>query len=286
MDAYYRAVASGKIRQARSRGAGVVVRRFGRRRRSDGESPARAAAGRARRWWAGLRLRRAAARFNENNSIKRSFGGTWFPHSISLQQVPDGLYGVGGSTAGDRRRALDDQARERQDHERRAVLPRDAEGRHRDGDRRRCRGREGRHRRGSNARRRGRAARSRRARPTVEIKTDHRVRLFGIDLENATGAVVDNLGVVSSNVKSFANNARRSLADRARASRRGSDPDHDRRERSRVARPEGPGHQGLSSALREGARDDPQGPARRQRASWCRRPIRPRPRTMATSRGR
>jgi lysophospholipase L1-like esterase len=41
----------------------------------------------------------------------------------------------------------------------------------------------------------------------VEIKTDHRVRVFGIDLENVTGAVVDNLGVVSSNVKSFANNS-------------------------------------------------------------------------------
>jgi lysophospholipase L1-like esterase len=31
--------------------------------------------------------------------------------------------------------------------------------------------------------------------------------MFGIDLENTTGAVVDNLGVVSTNVKSFANNA-------------------------------------------------------------------------------
>jgi lysophospholipase L1-like esterase len=30
------------------------------------------------------------------------------------------------------------------------------------------------------------------------------VRLFGIDLENTTGAVVDNLGIVSVNVKSFA----------------------------------------------------------------------------------
>ena len=29
------------------------------------------------------------------------------------------------------------------------------------------------------------------------------MRLFGIDLENTSGAVVDNLGVVSINVKSF-----------------------------------------------------------------------------------
>ena len=37
-------------------------------------------------------------------------------------------------------------------------------------------------------------------------RTEHRVRLFGLDLENSSGAVVDNLGVVSVNVKSFANN--------------------------------------------------------------------------------
>ena len=40
----------------------------------------------------------------------------------------------------------------------------------------------------------------------IEIATEHRTRLFGIDLENGSGAVVDNLGVVSVNVKSFANN--------------------------------------------------------------------------------
>lgn len=37
-------------------------------------------------------------RFNENNSIRRSQTGAWSPHSISLMQMPDGLYGVGGST--------------------------------------------------------------------------------------------------------------------------------------------------------------------------------------------
>jgi lysophospholipase L1-like esterase len=39
----------------------------------------------------------------------------------------------------------------------------------------------------------------------LELTTHGRVRVFGLDLENATGVVVDNLGVVSANVKSFAN---------------------------------------------------------------------------------
>jgi lysophospholipase L1-like esterase len=41
---------------------------------------------------------------------------------------------------------------------------------------------------------------------TFKITTEGHVRLFGIDLENTTGAVVDNLGIVSVNVKSLANN--------------------------------------------------------------------------------
>ncbi|HEX5057832.1 MAG TPA: GDSL-type esterase/lipase family protein [Kofleriaceae bacterium] len=38
----------------------------------------------------------------------------------------------------------------------------------------------------------------------VEIKGEGKTRVFGISLENATGAVVDNLGIVSVHVKSFA----------------------------------------------------------------------------------
>ena len=38
-----------------------------------------------------------------------------------------------------------------------------------------------------------------------KIETTGTVRLFGIDLENDSGAVVDNLGIVSVNVKSFGN---------------------------------------------------------------------------------
>jgi lysophospholipase L1-like esterase len=39
----------------------------------------------------------------------------------------------------------------------------------------------------------------------IDLDTKGRVRLFGVDLENASGAVVDNLGVVSVNVKSWMN---------------------------------------------------------------------------------
>jgi lysophospholipase L1-like esterase len=42
----------------------------------------------------------------------------------------------------------------------------------------------------------------------LEISAEGKVRLFGVDLENTSGVVVDNLGIVSVNVKSFrANNA-------------------------------------------------------------------------------
>lgn len=40
---------------------------------------------------------------------------------------------------------------------------------------------------------------------TFKIETTGKARLFGIDLENAKGAVVDNFGIVSVNVKSFGN---------------------------------------------------------------------------------
>jgi lysophospholipase L1-like esterase len=146
-------------------------------------------------------------RFNENNSIKRSQTGWWAPHSISLQQSPDGLYGVGGSTVetdgghstiklasgkitsvelyylampkgGTVTVTADGAQVVKVDTA--ADAPQAAWASASVAD--------------------GAAA--------VEIKAEHRVRYFGIDLENSTGAVVDNLGVVSSNVKSFANNER------------------------------------------------------------------------------
>lgn len=143
-------------------------------------------------------------RFNENNSIKRSSSGTWFPHSISLQQVPDGLYGVGGSTAEtDGGSSTIKLASGKVTHvelyylampkggiatvtaDGTEVVQVDTSG----------------------ARAPGWAAGTVAGAASFEVRTEHQVRLFGIDLENTSGAVVDNLGVVSTNVKSFANNA-------------------------------------------------------------------------------
>lgn len=143
-------------------------------------------------------------KFNENNAIKRTFTGTWFPHTISLMQVPDGLYGVGGSSAdtdgghstikmaagkitnielnylaapkGGTATILADGSE---------LTKVDTSGE--------------REAKWASATIAAGAA-------TIEIKTEHHVRYFGIELENTSGAVVDNLGVVSSNVKSFANN--------------------------------------------------------------------------------
>jgi len=145
-------------------------------------------------------------RFNENNSIKRSQSGTWSPHSISLMQMPDGLYGVGGSTveSADGGRSVIKLATGTVTNlelyylavpkggtatvtaDGTEVIKADTSGEK------------------AAAWASGTIAGGAAA---IEIKTERRVRLFGIDLENTSGAVVDNLGVVSTNVKSFANNA-------------------------------------------------------------------------------
>ena len=143
-------------------------------------------------------------RFNENNSIKRTFSGTWMPHSISLMQMPDGLYGVGGSTVEtDGGRSTIKLASGKATHvelyylatpkggtatitaDGSEVVKVDTAG----------------------ERAPGWAAGTVTGATSFEVKTEHRVRMFGIDLENTSGAVVDNLGVVSTNVKSFWNNA-------------------------------------------------------------------------------
>ncbi len=145
-------------------------------------------------------------RFNENNSIRRSQTGTWSPHSISLMQMPDGLYGVGGSTveSADGGRSVIKLATGKITNLELyyLALPKGgtatvtADGievikADTSGDK-------------AAAWASGTVAGGAAA---IEIRTERRVRLFGIDLENTTGAVVDNLGVVSTNVKSFANNA-------------------------------------------------------------------------------
>ncbi len=136
----------------------------------------------------------------------------------------------------------------------------------------------------------GRRADPRRRQRSLEIKATkgHNAAVPGSISENARGAVVDNLGVVSVNVKSFANNDAQHWT--AELGHRGADlgDDHDRRERGRVARSARSGHQGLSSAHYEQGARDRIGAARPRRddASSCRRPIRPRQRTARIRRAR
>jgi lysophospholipase L1-like esterase len=141
-------------------------------------------------------------RFCGHESINRSSGGGWTAHAISTTQVADGLYGVGGSTAetdggratiklisgtasavelyylaqphgggatitadGKELTTVDTKNADKQPGYATASVPGGAQ--------------------------------------KFELTTTGRVRVFGIDLENSTGAVVDNLGVVSVNVHSF-----------------------------------------------------------------------------------
>jgi lysophospholipase L1-like esterase len=145
-------------------------------------------------------------RFCNHESVTRTSSGTWATYAISTIQIADGLYGPGGTTT---------QAVEGahasiklvagkvtnvelyalgQPHGGSVVVRAD----------------------GAEIARADTGAEAKQtafATGTVaegaskfEIETRGRVRLFGIDLENATGAVVDNLGIVSVNVKSMANN--------------------------------------------------------------------------------
>ncbi len=142
-------------------------------------------------------------RFCGHEAITRASGGTWSTHAISTQIEPDGWYGVGGSSAesddgrstiklvsgkvtnlelyylaqpkggtatvtadGAQALAVDTRA----DAKAAGYAPAELKG--------------------------GAAE--------IEIEANGRVRLFGVDLENGSGAVVDNLGIVSVHVKSFA----------------------------------------------------------------------------------
>ena len=154
-------------------------------------------------------------RFCGHEAIVRTSGGAWIPHAISTTLTADGLYGVGGSTAetDDGRAAFKLVAGTAsqvelyylaQPHGGTATIT--ADGKPLTTVETRAVGKQA-----------GFAA------ATVdggakkfEIATSGRVRLFGIDLENPSGAVVDNLGVVSVNVKSFdANNAEHFRAELA-----------------------------------------------------------------------
>ncbi len=145
-------------------------------------------------------------RFNENNAIKRSESGTWTAHSISLKQMPDGLYGVGGSSVdgADGARSVIKVATGKITNvelyylaqPKGGVVTISGDGAElvkvdTSGER-------------AAAWATGSIAAGASA---ITLAVERNVRLFGISLENASGAVVDNLGVVSTNVKSFANNA-------------------------------------------------------------------------------
>ena len=143
-------------------------------------------------------------RFNGHEAIERSHSGEWTTHAISTTQVADGFYGVGGSTTetsggkatirlvagtvskvelyylaqpkgGNAIVTADGTEVLRADTKADAKAPGYASASLKDGAKK------------------------------LEITTEGRARLFGLDLENERGAVVDNLGVVNVNVKSWAN---------------------------------------------------------------------------------
>lgn len=148
----------------------------------------------------------APHRFCDNLALTRSSDGPWTTHAISTIQASDGLYGPAGSTTTGTEEAtatikLKDAAVTSvelyalgQPHGGTATVLAD----------------------GSEILHVATAADAKQpvyaaaavagGARKLEIDTRGRVRLFGIDLENATGAVVDNLGIVNVNVKSFAAN--------------------------------------------------------------------------------
>ena len=142
-------------------------------------------------------------RFCAHEAITRSSGGTWTTHAISTQLAPDGWYGVGGSSAesDDGRSSIKLVAGavthlelyyEAQPHGGTATVSAD----------------------GTQALAVDTKADAKAAGyapvtidagvKEIKIEASGRVKLFGIDLENNSGAVVDNLGIVSVHVKSFA----------------------------------------------------------------------------------
>ena len=157
-------------------------------------------------------------RFCGHEAITRSSGGSWIAHAISTTQTADGLYGVGGSTA----ETDDGRATIKlttgtvsqvelyylaQPHGGTASIAADGatiatvDTKH-------------------ETKQAGYAAAKIEAgAKKFELTTTGKVRVFGLDLENPTGAVVDNLGVVSVNVKSFdANNPAHFTAELAHRS--------------------------------------------------------------------
>jgi lysophospholipase L1-like esterase len=142
----------------------------------------------------------APHRFCAHEAVTRSWNGDWNAYGISTVPIRDGMYGVGGSTAeADGGHAvirvingtatkveLYYLAQPKGGHAKitadgSEVISVDTKG----------------------DKAPGFVAGTSPGAKKFDISTEGRVRLFGIDLENASGAVVDNLGIVSVNVRSF-----------------------------------------------------------------------------------
>jgi len=159
-------------------------------------------------------------RFCGHEAITRWSSSGWVAHAISTTLIPDGLYGVGGSTAetddGKATIKLVSGTASRAElyylaQPRGGSVAIAADGKPVAIVETRSASKQPGHAVASVA---DGAAK-------FELLVTGKVRVFGLDLENATGAVVDNLGVVSVNLKSF--EANRPEHFEAELAHRGSD---------------------------------------------------------------
>ncbi|HEX3761065.1 MAG TPA: GDSL-type esterase/lipase family protein [Kofleriaceae bacterium] len=141
-------------------------------------------------------------RFCGHEAITRASGGSWNVHAITTGLIPDGLYGVGGSTAetDDGRATIKLVAGTASQLDlyylaqpRGGSVAITADGK-----------------KLATVDTRGTAkqpgfatASAEGGAQKFELAAHGKVRLFGVSLENPTGVVVDNLGVISVNLKSF-----------------------------------------------------------------------------------
>ena len=143
-------------------------------------------------------------RFVGHEAITRGSSGNWATHAISTLQSADGLYGAGGATAeGDDAHATIKLNAGKVTNLELAYLGMPKGGSititadSSDAMRTETK---------SETKQAGYAtAVLKEGAASFKIEITGRVRTFGLQLENAKGAVVDNMGIVSVNVKSFAN---------------------------------------------------------------------------------
>ena len=142
-------------------------------------------------------------RFCVHEDVSRTAAGGWIAHGISTVTSADRLYGVGGSSA----ETYGGRATLRLVHGTATNLELYYLGQPRGGtavvtadgteimraDT------------AAEAKQAGYASGTTTAAKKLEVATTGKVRLFGMSIENASGATVDNLGIVSVNVKSFGN---------------------------------------------------------------------------------